>query len=200
MIKHDIKKYEYFMDPVNSTDNERIVELRLAINWYEKLVELGHKNNIVEIGNVLGFYGYCEHKCVDKFATYPDISPAGEVANVDALNEDFTGKDIVCVSTVEHVGMEDYDNPKPNSGKDAIKLLDKIVNEARSYFITFGPNYNFNLDDYVKENIANYDWYGWCRTGLNDWDFTGKDMKVWEGKTDNPFPFANSIILLQKSL
>ena len=55
MIKHDIKKYEYFVDPINSTDNERIVELRLAFNWYEKLVDFGHKNNIVEIGNVMGF-------------------------------------------------------------------------------------------------------------------------------------------------
>ena len=209
MIKHDIKKYEYFVDPINSTDNERIVELRLAFNWYEKLVDFGHKNNIVEIGNVMGFYGYCEHKCIDKFAinavrASPDasdgLSPAGEVMLVDALDEDLTGKDIVCVSTIEHIGMAEYENPTPNDGKDAIVLLDKIVNEAQSYFISFGPNHNSTLDDYVKSNISNYDWYGWCRTGLSDWDFTAKDMKVWDGKIDDPFPSANSIILLQKTL
>ena len=209
MIKHDLKKYEYFIDPINSTDNERVIELRLAMNWYEKLVDLGHKNNIVEIGNVIGFYGYCEHKCIDKFAirtardkpdSFDGMGPAGEVLMVDALDEDLTDKDIVCISTIEHVGMAEYQNPTPNDGKDAVTLLDKIVNEARSYFISFSPNHNFYLDTHIKDNIGNYDWYGWCRTGLNDWDFTAKDMKAWDGLPDEPFPHANSLILLQKTL
>ena len=91
IINYDISEHHYFIDPVNSQDNERIVELRLAIDWYEGLYNLGRIRNIIEVGNVLGFYGYCEHLCIDKFAESPDISPAGEVVNLDALDVDFTG-------------------------------------------------------------------------------------------------------------
>ena len=198
MIKHDLAKHEYFIDPVNSQNNERIIELRLAINWYEKLIEQGKKDNIVEIGNVLQFYGHVEHRCIDKFAEYPDISAGGEVEKVDALDVDLTDKDVMCVSTIEHVGMADYDNPKPNEGADGVALLDKIVAEAKSYFITFGPNYNRKLDVHVKSNLASYDWHGWCRTGEEAWDFTAQSSEVWEKLTDEPYKFANGIILLQK--
>ena len=71
IIDYDISEHRYFIDPVNSQDNERIVELRLAIDWYEELCGLDRKQNIVEVGNVLGFYGYSEHLCIDKFAEIP---------------------------------------------------------------------------------------------------------------------------------
>ena len=97
-IKHDLPRDEYFIDPINSQDNERIVELKLAMDWYEKVFNAGRADNILEIGNVLGFYGFCEHECIDKFATIPDISPAGTVDNIDALEYDYTGRDVICVS------------------------------------------------------------------------------------------------------
>lgn len=197
-IKHDLPREEYFIDPVNSQDNERIVELKLAMDWYEKVFNAGRADNILEIGNVLGFYGFSDHECIDKFAALPDISPAGTVDNVDALEYDYTGRDVICVSTIEHMGMTDYDNPTPNEGQDAITALDKIHNEASTYFITFGAKYNTLLDEYVKNNLDRYDWHGWVRTGRDKFDYTAQDMAVWDKGVDDPFPFSNSIILLQK--
>jgi len=196
-VKYDLKPSEYFIDPVNSQDNERIVELKISMDYYEQLWGEGKKNSIVEIGNVLGFYGYCEHECIDKFASLPDISPAGEVKNIDALDFDFTNRDVISVSTIEHIGTTDYNNPTANEGEDAVKVLQKIEKESNSYFLTFGPNYNKPLDEYVKNNLNNFDWHGWVRTGRELWDYTAQDMNVWEQVTDEPFPFANGIILLR---
>jgi len=196
-VKYDLAPSEYFIDPINSKDNERIVELKISMNHYEDLYNAGSKNNVVEIGNVLGFYGYCEHECIDKFAQMPDISPAGEVKNIDALDFDFTGRDIISVSTIEHIGTTDYDNPIANEGQDAVDVLKKIEQESKSFFITFGPNYNNPLDNYVKSNLESYDWHGWVRTAIDKWDYTAQDMKVWDQITDDPWPFANGIILLR---
>ena len=199
MIKHDLAKHEYFIDPVNSQNNERVVELRIAINWYEKLIEQGKKDSILEVGNVLQFYGHVEHKCIDLYAEYPDISAGGEVENVDAREVDYTGKDVMSVSTIEHIDLAGEYEVKEGDGSGAITVLDKIVNESDSYFITWGPNANKKLDDYVKANLANYDWHGWVRTGEEAFDYTAQDMEVWEKLVDDPYKFCNGIILLQKT-
>jgi len=199
MIKHDLAKHEYFIDPVNSQNNERVVELRIAINWYEKLIEQGKKDSILEVGNVLQFYGHVEHKCIDLYAEYPDISAGGEVDNVDAREVDYTGKDVMSVSTIEHIDLAGEYEVKKGDGSGAITVLDKIVNESDSYFITWGPNANKKLDDYVKANLANYDWHGWVRTGEEAFDYTAQDMEVWEKLVDDPYKFCNGIILLQKT-
>jgi len=199
MIKHDLAKHEYFIDPVNSQNNERVVELRIAINWYEKLIEQGKKDSILEVGNVLQFYGHVEHKCIDLYAEYPDISAGGEVDNVDAREVDYTGKDVMSVSTIEHIDLAGEYEVKEGDGSGAITVLDKIVNESDSYFITWGPNANKKLDDYVKSNLANYDWHGWVRTGEEAFDYTAQDMEVWEKLVDDPYKFCNGIILLQKT-
>lgn len=196
MINLDIKKEEYFFDPINSIDNERIVELRLALNYYEYLYNNNRLSNILEIGNVLGFYGHIEHECIDKFADLPDISPAGEVKNIDAIEYNYAGRDVISISTIEHIGMSDYNNPTPNDGEDAIKALEKIEKESDNFFITFGPNHNKTLDKYVIENINRFNWHGWCRKDLNEWEYTNQDMTVWEKEFDKPFKFANGIILL----
>ena len=199
MIKHDLAKHEYFIDPVNSQNNERVVELRIAINWYERLIEQGKKDSILEVGNVLQFYGHVEHKCIDLYAEYPDISAGGEVENVDAREVDYTGKNVMSVSTIEHIDLAGEYEVKEGDGSGAITVLDKIVNESDSYFITWGPNANKKLDDYVKANLANYDWHGWVRTGEEDFDYTAQDMEVWEKLVDDPYKFCNGIILLQKT-
>ena len=50
----------------------------------------------------------------------------------------------------------------------------------------------------MKNNLDRYDWHGWVRTGRDKFDYTAQDMAVWDKGVDDPFPFSNSIILLQK--
>ena len=64
-IKYDLEPREYFIDPMNSTDNENIIQLKLGIDWYRDKWESEDRHNIVQIGNVLGMYGYCESNTVE---------------------------------------------------------------------------------------------------------------------------------------
>ena len=112
---------------------------------------------------------------------------------------DFTGRDVLCLSTLEHVGKEDYDNPDIDAEK-AIRILDKITNEANTFMVTWGTCYHNELDDYVKDNLDKYDWFGYIKKEEKVWEYTGTDMKVWDMKFDKPYRYANgNIFLLPKA-
>ena len=189
MINKELAVDEYFDDPVNTTmNNERCIELALGLRYVEKV---GH-SNLTEVGAVMPHYGYCEHKIVDLFS---EDCPAGVIENVYAEECDFTGQDVLCLSTVEHIGKKDYDNPDIDAEK-AIRILDKITNESSSYFITWGTRYHNELDAYVKNNLDKYDWFGYIKREEKLWEYTGTDMAVWDQEFDTPFRYANGNIFL----
>ena len=149
-------------------------------------------DNLTEVGCVMPHYGYCEHPIIDLFS---EDSPAGVVQNVDAEECDFSGKDVLCLSTVEHIGKSDYDNPDIDPEK-AIRILDKITNEANSFLITWGTRYHNELDAHVKNSLDKYDWFGYIKKEEKLWEYTGTDMKVWEQEFDKPYRYANGNIFL----
>ena len=101
MINKELTVDEYFDDPVNTTMiNERCIELALGLRYMEKV----GNDNLTEVGCVMPFYGYCEHPIIDLFEK---DEPAGDVQNVDAEECDFTGRDVLCLSTLEHIGKEE---------------------------------------------------------------------------------------------
>ena len=139
MINKELKVDEYFDDPVNTTMiNERCIELALGLRYMDKV----GNDNLTEVGCVMPFYGYPEHPIIDLFEK---DHPAGVVQNVDAEECDFTGQDVLCLSTIEHIGKDDYDNTDIDVQK-AIRILDKITNEASSFFVTWGTRYHNELD------------------------------------------------------
>ena len=94
MIQKELTLDEYIDDPVNTTMiNERCIELALGIRYMDAV---GH-GSLTEIGAVMPHYGYCEHHIIDFFS---DDHPAGDVQAVDAETCDFTGRDVLCLSTV----------------------------------------------------------------------------------------------------
>jgi hypothetical protein len=193
MIQKELTLDEYIDDPVNTTMiNERCIELALGIRYMDAV---GH-GSLTEIGAVMPHYGYCEHHIIDLFA---DDHPAGDVQAVDAETCYFTGRDVLCLSTVEHIGKEDYDNPDIDDQK-AIRILDKITNESNSFFVTWGTRYHNELDTYVKDNLDKYDWFGYIKKEEKLWEYTGTDMAVWDQEFDKPYRYANgNIFLLPKT-
>ena len=45
-VKHDLKPHEYFVDPVRSTKNENLIQLRIGIDWYKNLWNKGRRSNV----------------------------------------------------------------------------------------------------------------------------------------------------------
>ena len=189
MIEKKLTVDEYIDDPVNTTMiNERCIELALGLRYMEKV---GH-DNLTEVGCVMPHYGYCEHPIIDLFS---EDSRAGVVQYVDAVECDFSGRDVLCLSTVEHIGKSDYDNTDIDPEK-AIRILDKITNEANSFLITWGACYHHELDTHVKNSLDKYDWFGYIKKEEKLWEYTGTDMKVWEQEFDKPYRYANGNIFL----
>ena len=193
MINKELTVDEYFDDPVNTTMiNERCIELALGLRYMEKV----GNDNFTEVGCVMPFYGYCEHPIIDLFEK---DHPAGDVQNVDAEECDFTGRDVLCLSTLEHIGKDDYENPEIDPQK-AARILDKITNEANSFFLTWGTRYHNELDEHAKNILDKYDWFGYIKKEEKVWEYTGTDMKVWDQDFDKPYRYANgNIFLLPKA-
>jgi len=190
-VKYDLDVHEYFVDPVRSTKNENLIQLRIGIDWYKSLWNKGKRDTVIQIGPVLGTYGYCENQTIDMVESKDTVPKeyavgSGEVNYVNIKEFDFSGKDVISLDAFNSTHYE------PD-------IFDHVISQAYSYLITFTPNSNTALDSHVKSDLSKYDWHGWQRLNDDGWDYTAQDEGVWEKHPNSPFPSANGIILLQKS-
>lgn len=130
---------EYCFSDFNSSwNNERKVEIPLGKYFLEKF-----DNQVLEVGCVMPHYGYDKHTIID----LTDVHPKNIKAN--ALHWDYTGLNVLSVSTLEHFMKREYNN---GSNEDGIICLNKIVSEAKNFLITFPTCYNEFLHAFVKNN------------------------------------------------
>ena len=118
--------------------NERATEVSLGEYFLNKF-----GNDTVEVGSVMMYYGWDAHIIVDLTDTHP------KVHRVNALDCDYEGFDVLCLSTIEHLIKREYNN---GSDQDSITLLNKITSQAKNYLITFPCCYNEFLDEYIKNS------------------------------------------------
>lgn len=116
--------------------NERSLEV--AIGRYF-LSRFGEKT--LEVGAVLPYYGNDSHEIIDLADEHPKSK------KLNALNFDYKGRDVLSISTIEHMMTKEYGN---GSDQDAITFLNKVLTDASNYLITWGVGYNPFLDEYMK--------------------------------------------------
>jgi len=169
----------------NPDKNERAVELALAFYFCKKTPE------IVELGAVLPYYINATHSVYDLHDPYKNCIRI----NLENLNKySLVDKNVVSISTLEHVGFDNYANQairQPTANwANGIKIFEKIQQEAKSYLITLPIGYNSGLDEECKKlpnaillKRINED---------NDWERTDS----WSHKYNNPFFAANGLCIL----
>lgn len=133
---------EYFNE---AYANERSVEVALG-RWFLKRFETpqivaGSVTSVLEVGCVLPYYGADQHDIVDISDTHPRNRKA------DALKEDMAGRNVLSISTIEHMNGHEFGN---QSDEDGIVFLQKVVKESANYLVTWGIGYNPVLDAWVK--------------------------------------------------
>lgn len=117
--------------------NERSIEVALG-RWFVER----HAGKVLEVGAVLPYYDAdVKHRVVD----LADLHPKSEKLN--ALDLDYTGLNVLSISTIEHMMVKEYDN---GSDEDSITFLTSVLTNASSYLITWGLGYNPHLDAYMK--------------------------------------------------
>jgi hypothetical protein len=168
------------IDYNNTPHSERMVEIPLLL-WF--------KNNFkdfVEIGAVSPYYTSVKHPVYDPFDPYEgSIREPAEDLN-------YTGKNVLSISTIEHIGRGDY-NQEKESGK-ALKVLEKIVQESESYLITWAANQNEELDEYAEKHCyAPGNFFKILRTGYYQWQVVFNPCTSEYG---SPYPFGNAVYLV----
>ena len=121
------------------THSERNVELPLAFWFLKKFA--GELSSVVEVGEVTPFYEKPRHTVYDPVAELPGTLAA------DAQDLDYAGKNLLSISTIEHIGTADYgQTPDPER---LPRVLRKML-ASRNYLITFALGYNRQLEELVQ--------------------------------------------------
>lgn len=123
---------------------ERSVEIALATAYLESV-----QGDVVEVGAVTPYY-FTENKIVEI------IDPTDQHDRVNTRKSlfecDLRGKNVLSISTVEHIGTHDYGMSEE---KNVIDAIEKITYEADSCFITAPLGYNKVLDDWIRNHKDN---------------------------------------------
>lgn len=142
------KKYDLFEHPYNcgyiqERMTERSVELALAREFIDNC-----NDRITEIGAVTPYYFY-EGK-ISEIIDPTDIHARATAESLFDCN--LKAKNVISISTVEHIGTSDYGMHERQNAADAIE---KIIEEAESFLITAPLGYNGIVDQWVADHQKN---------------------------------------------
>lgn len=139
-VKLKYGKWSTYNDPKT---NERQAELPLSFWFIEKF-----NNDVIEIGEVTDFYKPAAH------TVYDLVKERESTIQKDAFDVDYKGKNVLSISTVEHVDSGDYGNPADKHR--AVDLIKKIIDESDNYLISFPVGANRRMEDDILEKGYRY--------------------------------------------
>jgi len=184
------KMYKYFIHNHNlgypcRRYSERTIELALADEW------LNNCPNSWEIGAVSPYYWPKRvQNVIDPTDPHPQVNYHGSLFDFD-----FSGKDLLLISTIEHIGQSQYGLEEM---VDAVRAFEKIAVEANNFLITVPIGWNNLLDDFVFSGGAN----DLC----NVFFLVRNRFELWESVPSKyarlPYagkkPWANSVAILER--
>src|SRR5262249_13856379 len=177
----------------NVRTTERSVELALAFRWLRLLC-----GSAVEVGAVIPYYLDANNELAKKIERVIDpIDPHASVTDRCSLFDyDFCERNVVSISTLEHVGTGDYGLPE----EDCVHACEKLIRNSASCFITVPLGYNQKLDTHLHSAH-------WPLTALtvvyrspllNDWKITNDRDVI--GKISYGPTWANGIAIIERLL
>ena len=122
-------------------DNERTVEVPLGQYFLDQTPD---KLNVIEIGCTLPHYREEKHIVIDLEEKHP------LALNRDACAIDYTGKDVVSISTIEHIHFDPTDHGTVVKIGHSGELAWRIAKTAKRYLLTWPLFHNLQLDAFVS--------------------------------------------------
>jgi hypothetical protein len=177
--------YQYHQSNYNETlINEKAVEVPIALEFFKK------RRNSLELGCVLPHYVKQNWIVIDKFEKLPGV------INQDILNYSPKKKinQIVSISTLEHIGVDDSVTNK-KLGIIAIEKLKTLLKKDGEMLVTIPIGYNPILDKaFIKK--GNFDQvYAMKRVSIwNTWKQVSP-KQVINSKYGWPYNNANAILI-----
>jgi len=177
---------DYFFHPYNNTRvNERCAEVALALEFISKYPDY------VEVGAVMPYYIES-----DTWVIYP-FDPKGS-DDRRLADCDLTDLNVVSISTLEHIGIDQYGNKVINDW-EALAGLKQIISTAKNYFITIPMGFNKLFDSQIESILPELNCYGILRKNKPE------DPPEWikvdpvthlDYEYNKPFPFANFVLII----
>lgn len=182
---------KYFRHSYNLTyQNERTVEIPIA-DWFLRAQAKGAR--ILEVGNVLGNYGFGQQRDVlDKYDSSPGLINEDVIDFVPSEKYDA----IISVSTMEHVG---WDESERDAGKipEAINnLRNNCLRPGGTILVTLPLGYNAYFDEYLEGGAAVFSerYYLKRVSADNKWEQVDYS-KVVSSKFGEPYINANAMFI-----
>lgn len=166
---------------------ERAIEIAIA----RQFLRSNKQTRILEVGCVLPHYQSANWDVLDKF------EQGNNIINQDILDYKAVKKynTIVCISTIEHIGIDDSKKDTSLSIK-TIESLKKLLSKKGKLFITFPFGYHKVLDKYVLSH-KNVFTHSAAMVRISPWN-TWKQVPLSQLKNKKygwPYNNANGIFI-----
>jgi SAM-dependent methyltransferase len=168
----------------NSFLNERAVEISIA-RWFLA----NSPGRLLEVGNVLGHYGFTGHTVLDKYEVIPGVLNDDIVDFAPAKPFDA----VIAISTLEHVGWDETPRD-PGKVLRAIENLKKCVTPGGRILITVPIGHNEGLDAGLRSGEVSFPEELWLtrENRRNDWIQSDRDHTLTK-RYGHPYPCANGL-------
>ncbi len=190
-FEYQEKTYPLFEHPFNCFTHDmrmtdRSAELSIAMEYVRDC-----PGELVEIGAVTPYYFESDkiNVIVDPTDRHKKVTEQKSIFDID-LN----GKNVLCISTIEHIGTGDYGMQEK---KTSVEALEKILNESRSCMITFPYGANPLLDEWVAHHRKD-SYVTLMGRGLNnEWKVLQEDDEL-PAKYMQPPMYAFGLVIIRK--
>jgi hypothetical protein len=191
-MKISISPEEYIDHPYNGTiTNERTIEVAFGKRY------LNEFNDIIEIGAVMPYYGHDSHLIYDPYDTHP------KSLKEFAENIDVKDKNILSVSTIEHMGGAEGHGGSFRAEKPytSVEFLERLLSDAKSFLVTLPVGQNTYLDSYFKACLNKYQWFAFEKMSQTPplW-ISNNTSTIYNRHYGYPFPASNAVLILTKGI
>lgn len=180
--------------PAAKRRTERTVELPIADRWLASV----DPANVVEIGAVTPYYW------PSRIARVVDPVDARAAERASLFDVDLTGRDVLSISTIEHIGEGRYGIAE---NRTPLEALQKIAGEARSLLITFPCGMAYAGAAALEAScLATADRLWFDAMGISVRILARNSQERWApAERSLPYgtrqkPWANAIIVLERSV
>lgn len=181
---------------------ERAVEIPIARLWYAR----HDVATIVEVGAVTPYWlrdgmihdtwttqpvAAVPHRVIDPSDPYPLAE------KTDVLDADLEGAAVLCISTLEHVGVGEY--PGAVNRLRAGMALDRIIEQATGYFVTWPTGIHPELDAHGKALIESGGATGFQLEQNGPGAYRVRrswDWRIPYGSPDDDLPYGCGVVFL----
>jgi hypothetical protein len=166
---------------------ERRIEVPIAVVW----ASMRHAHT--EVGAVLPYHLdlMTGDDIVDPYDPHPAVTH-----RVDAETFDFSGRNVLSISTLEHIGQGEYGGEAFDLHK-ASRVLQKIVRESQTYLITVPLGYHAALDAYIAGSGLPMRFMRQTSPD-NHWEACGEEYLA-KSVYNHPYPYANVVAFISNS-